>query len=112
MGDLLPSAIKAQRAVAIIRMRGKDSIGSTFIQIMERYSAALQKNGGKLMFSGVSANVYEQLEKTEMIELLGEENIFPDSSRLLYSSKQALIAASAWLESAESEIDEQTKSQK
>jgi SulP family sulfate permease len=105
MGDLLPSAIKAQRAVAIIRLRGKDSIGSTFIQIMERYSAALQKNGGKLMFSGVSENVYDQLEKTEMIELLGEENVFPDSSKLLYSSKQALNAANAWLESVESKTD-------
>jgi SulP family sulfate permease len=48
MGDLLPSAIKAQRAVAIIRLRGKDSIGSTFIQIMERCATALQKNSGKL----------------------------------------------------------------
>jgi SulP family sulfate permease len=112
MGDLLPSAIKAQGAVAIIRLRGKDSIGSTFIQIMERYSAALQKNGGKLMFSGVSENVYDQLEKTEMIELLGEENVFPDSSKLLYSSKQALKAANTWLENAETEIDEQTESQK
>lgn len=112
MGDLLPSAVKAQRAVVIIRLRGKDSIGSTFIQIMERYSAALQNNGGKLMFSGVSENVYEQLEKTEMIELLGEENIFPDSSRLLYSSKQALKAANTWLESADSEIDEGTESKK
>jgi SulP family sulfate permease len=97
MGDLLPSAIKAQRAVAIIRLRGKDSIGSTFIQIMERYSAALQKNGGKLMFSGVSENVYDQLEKTEMIELLGEENVFPDSSKLLYSSKRAVKDANDWL---------------
>jgi SulP family sulfate permease len=111
MGDLLPSAIKAQGAVAIIRLRGKDSIGSTFIQIMERYSAALQKNGGKLMFSGVSENVYDQLEKTEMIELLGEENVFPDSSKLLYSSKQALKAANAWLESAATETDEQPETQ-
>jgi SulP family sulfate permease len=110
IGDLLPSAIKAQGAVAIIRLRGKDSIGSTFIQIMERYSAALQKNGGKLMFSGVSENVYDQLEKTEMIELLGEENVFPDSSKLLYSSKQALNAANAWLESVEPQTDEQMDS--
>ncbi|MES0361504.1 MAG: hypothetical protein ABUK20_11360, partial [Anaerolineales bacterium] len=62
------------------------------------------------MFSGVSENVYDQLEKTEMIELLGEENVFPDSSKLLYSSEQALKAANAWLESVESETDEQTDS--
>jgi hypothetical protein len=47
-----------------------------------------------------------------MIELLGEENVFPDSSKLLYSSKQALKAANTWLENAETEIDEQTESQK
>jgi hypothetical protein len=40
--------------------------------------------------------VYDQLEKTEMIELLGEENVFPDSSKLLYSSKLALKAANDW----------------
>ena len=49
------------------------------------------------MLSGVSTHVYDQLEKTEIIELLGEENIFPDSSKLLYSSKQALKAANDWL---------------
>ncbi|MGB7116154.1 MAG: hypothetical protein WBD56_08410, partial [Anaerolineales bacterium] len=72
-------------------------IGSTFVEVLERYSAALGKNGGKLMLSGVDAKIFDQLEKTEMVELLGEENIFPDSSKLLYSSKQALKAANAWL---------------
>ena len=110
--DMLPSALFAKHAVVIFRFRGRVKIGSTFIEVLERYSAALNKNGGKLMLSGVDARIYDQLEKTEMIELLGEENIFPDSSKLLYSSKQALIAANAWLESAESEIDEGTKSQK
>ena len=97
IADMIPSAVEAQNAVAIIRMRGKDSISSTFIQVVERYSAALQKNGGKLMLSGVSEHVYEQLEKTEIVELLGEENIYPESSKLLYSSKQALKAANVWI---------------
>jgi len=97
ISDLFPTATEAQNAMVIIRLRGKDSIGSTFIQVLERYSAALEKNGGKLMLSGVSTHVYDQLEKTEIIELLGEENIFPDSSKLLYSSKQALKAANDWL---------------
>jgi len=97
ISDLIPSAVEAQNAMVIIRMRGKDSIGSTFIQVLERYSAALQKNGGKLMLSGVSVHVYSQLEKTEIVELLGEQNIYPESSKLLYSSKQALKAADDWL---------------
>ena len=95
--DKLPSALTAKHAVVIFRLRGRVKIGSTFIEVLERYSAALGKNGGKLMLSGVDAKIYDQLEKTGMIELLGEENIFPDSSKLLYSSKQALKAANAWL---------------
>jgi len=95
--DKLPSELTAEHAVVIFRLRGRVKIGSTFIEVLERYSAALGKNGGKLMLSGVDAKIYDQLEKTGMIELLGEENIFPDSSKLLYSSKQALKAANAWL---------------
>jgi len=104
IADLIPSAIEAQNAVAIIRLRGKDSIGSTFIQMVERYSADIEKNGGKLMLSGVSDKVYDQLEKTEIVELLGEQNIYLESSKLLYSSKRALKAANDWL--AERQIDE------
>ena len=97
MEEELPSTGKAQRAVVILRLRGKYNIGSTFIEVLQRYSSALSKNGGKLMLSGVSENVYDQLFKTEMIELLGEQNIYPESSKLLYSSKQALKAANHWL---------------
>ena len=97
MEEELPSTGKIQRAVVILRLRGKYNIGSTFIEVLQRYSSALSKNGGKLMLSGVSENVYDQLSKTEMIELLGEQNIYPESSKLLYSSKQALKAANDWL---------------
>ena len=97
MEEELPSTGKIKRAVVILRLRGKYNIGSTFIEVLQRYSSALSKNGGKLMLSGVSENVYDQLSKTEMIELLGEQNIYPESSKLLYSSKQALKAANDWL---------------
>ena len=97
MEEELPSTGKIQRAVVILRLRGKYNIGSTFIEVLQRYSSALSKNGGKLMLSGVSENVDDQLSKTEMIELLGEQNIYPESSKLLYSSKQALKAANDWL---------------
>jgi DNA-binding transcriptional regulator YhcF (GntR family) len=58
----------------------------------------LNKNGGKLMLSTVNAKVYDQLEKTDMVESLGKDNIFLDSSKLLYSSQRALQAAKEWLE--------------
>ena len=36
--DKLSSAITAKRAVVIFRLRGRSKIGSTFIEVMERYS--------------------------------------------------------------------------
>jgi len=96
--DKLSSAITAKRAAVIFRLRGRSKIGSTFIEVMERYSAMLNKNGGKLMLSTVNAKVYDQLEKTDMVESLGKNNIFLDSSKLLYSSQRALQVAKEWLE--------------
>jgi hypothetical protein len=50
-----------------------------------------------MMFCGISEPVYNQLKETGIIELIGEENVFPDSSILLYSSQQALKTAERWL---------------
>ena len=38
----------------LVRLRGRSGIGSTFIQVLERYAQQLQANGGKLVLAGVS----------------------------------------------------------
>lgn len=97
MEDNLPQANAARRAVVILRLRGRESIGSTFGEALERYNKTLIENGGKLMLCGVTEKVYQQFQKTNLIELLGDENIFPDSTILLYSCRQAFKAGERWL---------------
>ncbi len=41
-----PATDDAQRAVVIINLRGRLQVGSTFMGVLERYSQALQANGG------------------------------------------------------------------
>jgi SulP family sulfate permease len=98
--DLLPSAKEAQRAVVIIRIRGVDQVGSTMIAVMERYAGELRANGGKLMLSGVSQNVLDQLLRTETTESIPEDIIFMATDTLGESTRDALTAANAWLAQA------------
>ncbi len=93
---LLPDADEAKRAVVILRLHGRSHVGSTFIQVLERYAGRLQANGGKLILSGVSQNVREQLERTETFEMIPEADVFMAEETLGGSTKKAMVAAEAW----------------
>ncbi|HFD39054.1 MAG TPA: SulP family inorganic anion transporter [Anaerolineae bacterium] len=97
MEDLLPEAEGVERAVVILRMRGRSRIGSTFLQILERYAAKLRAGGGKLMLSGVHPYVWEQLERTETFDIIPQADVFPATDILGQSTLDALAAAREWL---------------
>ncbi|MCZ7668133.1 MAG: STAS domain-containing protein [Chloroflexi bacterium] len=97
MDDLLPAVGQAKQAVVILRLHGRSRIGSTYIQIVERYEARLQANGGKLMLSGVSQNVWDQLERTETFEAIPEADVFMVDEILGNSTRKAAAAAKEWL---------------
>lgn len=106
MEDLLPKAEQAKRAVVILRLHGRTQIGSTFIQIVERYAGRLQANGGKLMLSGVGQNVWKQLERTETFETIPEEDVFLATDTLGESTREAIAAAETWLGNRRLETDD------
>lgn len=95
--DLLPKADKAKRAVVILRLHGRSRTGSTFIQILERYAGRLHANGGKLMLSGVSQHIWDQLERTETFETIPESDVFLANEILGNATQQAAAAAKEWL---------------
>jgi SulP family sulfate permease len=93
----LPEVGDAQRAVAILRLRGRSQIGSTFIQVLERYAQQLQANGGKLMLAGVTEHVMDQLAKTETFENIPQEDVFLAKDTLGRATLDAMAAAELWL---------------
>jgi SulP family sulfate permease len=98
MEDLLPKADPAaKQAVVILRLHGRSRIGSTFIQVLERYAERLKANGGKLMLAGVGEHVLTQLAKTETFEAVPQEDIFPATDKLGQATEDALAAAERWL---------------
>jgi SulP family sulfate permease len=101
----LPAAEGARRAVVILLLRGFDDIGSTVAEVLRRYAQALQTNSGKLVLAGLSPTLRDQLQRTGMLNLIGEENIFLATETIGEAGNAALRAATDWLAEASSEDD-------
>ena len=95
---LLPEIGNAERAVAAIGLRGKSELSSTFIAVLERYTQSLKAQNSKLMLVGVDPMVYIQLEKTGLLETIGEENVFFATRKLGEAMNLAIAAANEWLQ--------------
>lgn len=86
------------RAVVIIRLRGKDEVGSTFLRTIDGYAARLRAAGGALMLSGVSEPVLGQLRSTGTLARLGLDRVFVERPRLGESLSEAVDAARRWID--------------
>jgi SulP family sulfate permease len=95
--DQLPAVGQAQRAVVILRLRDRDEVGSTFIRVIEHYARSLQANDCQLMLVGINERVKEQLEKTDLLDLLGPDNVFLAEARFGEAIEAAVAAAHEWL---------------
>jgi len=80
-----------------INLRGKSEIGSTFVTVLQRYALALKARQSKLMLVGVDPLVREQLAKTGVLALIGDENVFVATPQLGEAFNQAVKSANAWL---------------
>jgi SulP family sulfate permease len=96
--EMLPAPQETKRAVIILQLRGLDNVGSTFIQVVERYAQRLQSNGGRMYLTGVHPHVLEQLELTETTETIAPDAIYLAEDTLGSSTIEAYQAARAWLE--------------
>jgi len=95
--EMLPAVEKASHAVVAILLRGQGEIGSTFMTVLQRYAEALQAHDSKLMLVGVDAAARDQLAKTGVLKLIGEENVFLATPQVGGALNQAAAAAYAWL---------------
>jgi sulfate permease, SulP family len=95
----LPAVKQAERPVVIVRMRAQDSVGSSFIAVVERYAQQLKAHGGKLMLAGVHPKIKGQLDRTGTTdEILGAENVFEATTTVGASTREAMAAAQRWLQ--------------
>jgi SulP family sulfate permease len=92
----LPDVGEAQGTAVILRLRDRDEVGSTFIRALERYTQTLHKGNNLLILEGLNQKVKDQLERTELLDLIGEENIFLAQARYIAALEQGLARAREW----------------
>ena len=101
----LPAVEDASRSVVILLLRGYEDVGSTVAEVLRRYTQALQANQGKLILAGVSKAFRAQLQRTGMLELIGKENIFPETKTIGEAGNAALRAATDWIAASSTDQD-------
>lgn len=97
LGAALPSPYTADRSVVILCLRGRSELGSTFIDLLERYARELRSHSSKLMLAGVDPLVNKQLTKTSITDTIPPADIFPTTLILGESLQRAQAAAEEWL---------------
>lgn len=96
--DQLPAARGVAGAVVVLILRDMQQITSTAVRWLERYAKDLKANGSLLMLADVNPAVLDVLKKSGALELIGEQNVFPASPRVLEPEQQAWAAAQQWLQ--------------
>jgi SulP family sulfate permease len=96
---LLPDAIGAHDAVVVLRLRGRADVGSTFLELIRRYSAQVAEGGGYLALVGIGPALLDQLERTGAADAVGRDHIYPAQPALMASLDAAVTDAEAWLAS-------------
>jgi SulP family sulfate permease len=85
-------------SVVILRLRGRNDIGTTFMDVLERYARSLKQANSKLMVVSASDRIQEQLAATGVVDLLGEGDLYPTDERVGATIRRAADDAQEWIE--------------
>ena len=80
-------------AIVILIVRDMRVITSTAIKWLERYAQDLKKQGIQLILADVNPGVVDVLKKSGALNVIGSENVFPATSRILAAENTAWGAA-------------------
>jgi SulP family sulfate permease len=80
----------------VLRLRGRTSVGATFVKVVADYAAALDAVGGRLYLSGVDHGLAELLRRTDRVDVSGPVSVFEATELIGESTGQALHEAETW----------------
>ena len=98
--DHLPAVDDTRNAVLVLSLRGHGEMGSTFLNVLRRYVAALRAGDNTMLLIGVEDPLQEQLERTGLLQEIGVDNVFDvggvsESARAAVDRAQELIRPAA-----------------
>ena len=96
--EQLPDPENARYAAAILHLRGRTEIDSTFLGVLMRYEETLRANESRLILAEVSQTIRRQLLHTGFLKVIGRENIYMCTERFGESLLEAVDDANKWIE--------------
>jgi sulfate permease, SulP family len=91
----LPDPSGSHAPAVVLRLRGRTSLGATFLKVATGYAERLAEADGRLYLSGLDPHLAERLRHTGKLE--DEARIFEATPLVGESTEQARHAAQAWL---------------
>lgn len=84
-------------SVVILRLRGVDDAGATFIDVLSRFAAALRRRGSRLMLVTDNSRIYRQLRVTGAMDALGEDGFYAGDEWVGRALRRAYRDATDWV---------------
>lgn len=97
LADEMPTGRGVDRAVVVLVLRDVHRVSSTAIKWFERYATELKDNGGLLILADVNPDAMATLKRSGGLDIVGAENVFPATKRVLAAEEMAWEAAQRWL---------------
>jgi len=100
--EALPEVTENSRhSVAILNLRQREDLGSTFLEVLGRYAEKLHEQESRLMLAEINGAMMERLINTGYFDIFGRENIFRGSDRVFESTLEAEYQAKKWIKEKE-----------
>ncbi|NOG50805.1 MAG: SulP family inorganic anion transporter [Chloroflexi bacterium] len=99
---LLPDPEGSIKPVVILRLRDTESLGSTGINVILRYDAALRDQGGKLILAGVGKKLRDELTRTGALMRIGPDAVF-DAQPVIFQSTESATDYAAELSGSDAD---------
>ena len=94
----LPTVTPASRnAVVILRLRGREELGSTVSRVLLRYAESLAAVGSRLVLVSTSQRVEQQLTVAGVAAVIGEGGMYRGDERAGATLKRAVADARSWI---------------
>ena len=91
--DLLPQVGLAHNVSVILRLRGRTTLGSTFLSVVSDYADRLQRNGGRLYLTGLDPAVLKVWESEALSKRLTGVMLYPATEVIGAGTHNALLDA-------------------
>jgi SulP family sulfate permease len=91
----LPDPGTAEHAAVILRLRGRTTLGATFLTVIGAYAQRLDASGGWLYLSGLDESVATKWESNNLPERIGSIKLYRATPQIGQSTHAAYLSATS-----------------